>query len=88
MNERKTLDRISELLVGKELAACVRVTSPITSRYLWKGKVVSDKEWLMLIKTRKSNYKKVEAEIKRLHDYKVPEILAVPVLAGNKEYLR
>ena len=60
---------------------------PIESIYRWKGKVENAQEWLCLIKTRDDLYNKVETAIKKLHSYETPEIIAMPVVKGSKEYL-
>jgi periplasmic divalent cation tolerance protein len=78
---------IAQHLVEAKLAACVQITGPTTSIYRWKGKVENAQEWLCLIKTRADLYNKVEAAIKSLHSYETPEIIAVPIIKGSKEYL-
>jgi periplasmic divalent cation tolerance protein len=78
---------IAQQLVEAKLAACVQITGPITSIYRWKGKVENTQEWLCLIKTQDDLYDKVEAAIKSLHPYETPEIIAVPIVKGSKEYL-
>jgi len=78
---------LAQHLVETKLAACVQITGPITSIYRWKGKVENTKEWLCLIKTRDDLYDKVEAAIKSLHPYETPEIIAVQIVKGSKEYL-
>ena len=78
---------IAQHLVETKLAACVQVVGPITSIYRWKGKVENAQEWLCLIKTRDDLYNKVEAAIKSKHPYETPEIIAVPIVKGSKEYL-
>ena len=78
---------IAQHLVETKLAVCVQITGPITSIYRWKGKVENAQEWLCLIKTRDDLYNKVEAAIKSQHPYETPEIIAVPIIKGSKEYL-
>lgn len=78
---------IAQHLVETKLAVCVQITGPITSIYRWKGKVENAQEWLCLIKTQNDLYNKVEAAIKKLHPYETPEIIAVPIINGSKEYL-
>jgi periplasmic divalent cation tolerance protein len=78
---------IAQHLVEAKLAACVQITGPITSIYRWKGKEENAQEWLCLIKTQDDLYNKVEAAIKSLHPYEIPEIIAVPIVKGSKEYL-
>ena len=84
---KEKAQKIARYLVEKKLAACVQITGPIESTYRWKGKVEKAKEWLCLIKTRDSLFKKVETAIKELHPYETPEIIAVPIVKGSKEYL-
>jgi len=79
--------KIAQFLVEKKLAACVQINAPIESIYRWKGKIETANEWLCLIKTREDLFDIVEAAIKRLHSYETPEIIAVPIVKGSKEYL-
>ena len=78
---------IARALVEKRLAACVQIIGPITSTYWWQGEIETAEEWLCLIKTRADLFEQVEAAIKEVHPYDVPEILAVPVVAGSEDYL-
>lgn len=84
---KEQAQKIARYLVEKKLAACVQITGPIESTYRWKTKVETADEWLCLIKTRTTLFKKVEAAIKKLHSYETPEIIAVPIIKGSKEYL-
>lgn len=80
--------RLGRELVRKKLAACVNVTaSPVKSIYWWKGKVEAVLEVLMLIKTTRSKFSALEKEIRRLHSYETPEIIALPIVAGSEAYL-
>jgi periplasmic divalent cation tolerance protein len=79
--------KIADVLVRKKLSACTQVVGPIESVYNWKGRLEKSKEWLVLIKTKKSLYKKAEREIKKAHPYDVPEIIATPIVAGSRAYL-
>lgn len=74
-------------LVEKEFAACVSILRIEGSVYRWKGKIVSDEEYLLLIKTTMKAYPRVEAHIKQSHPHKVPEILFLEVKGGQKDYL-
>jgi len=85
---KEQAQKIARYLVEQKLAACAQIGGPIESTYRWKGKVETAKEWLCLIKTRTSLFKKVEAAIKKLHPYETPEIIAVPISNGSKEYLK
>jgi periplasmic divalent cation tolerance protein len=79
---------IAQHLVEAKLAACVQIAGPITSTYRWQGKLETAEEWLCLIKTRESLYPELEMAIISLHSYETPEIVAVPIVQGSKEYLR
>ena len=80
--------RIAGKVVRKHLAACVTVIlGPVQSVYRWKGKIQTAREQLLLIKTVEKQLPALEAEIKRLHSYDVPEIIALPVEWGSTDYL-
>ena len=79
--------RIADTLVNDGLAACVQVFGPVTSTYRWRGKVETAQEWLCIIKSTQELYDDLEAAVRKLHPYEVPEILAVPVCAGSEQYL-
>lgn len=80
--------KIARKVVGKRLAACVNVIlSPVESHYIWKGKSEKAREYLLIIKTTSARLAKLEAEVKRLHSYDVPEFIALPVAAGSRDYL-
>ncbi len=85
---KEDAQRIVRYLVEQKLAACVQITGPIESTYRWKGKVETASEWLCLIKTRDDLFEKVQDAIKNLHPYETPEIIALPVIKGSKEYLK
>jgi len=85
--KRSDAIKIAEALAKKRLSACTQIIGPIESVFRWKGKLVREKEWLCLIKTKKNLYKKVENEIKKIHPYKLPEIIATPITLGNKDYI-
>jgi periplasmic divalent cation tolerance protein len=87
IDDRDAAERIAEALVARRLAACVQITGPVTSVYRWEGKIESNQEWLCIVKTVQSRYAAVEAAIRELHTYQVPEIVAVPIVAGSASYL-
>jgi periplasmic divalent cation tolerance protein len=78
---------IANALVGEKLAACVNIVSPVRSIYRWNDRVQSDREHLMIIKTRASLISRIEVRVKELHSYEVPEVIALPIIAGAKPYL-
>ena len=80
-------ERIARTLVELKLAACVNQLAPVQSIYRWQGEVQHDSELLLLIKTRGECYPALEARIRELHSYEVPEIIAVPLQRGSESYL-
>ena len=78
---------IANAVVEKRLAGCVQIIGPITSTYRWQEEIETAEEWLCLIKSRADLYEQLEQAILEAHPYEVPEILAVPVVAGSQRYL-
>ncbi len=85
--KKEDAERIARSLVETRLAACVQIVGPITSIYRWKGRIETACEWLCLIKSREENYEALEQAIRSRHPYETPEIIAVPVTAGSRDYL-
>lgn len=80
-------ERIARTLVEERLAACVNRISALRSTYRWQGRVEDEPEVLLLAKTSGSRYEALERRISALHPYEVPEIVALPIVAGSKAYL-
>ena len=80
-------ETIATALLEERLAACVNVTSPVRSLYRWEGRIADDREWQMVIKTQARLFEALAARIRALHSYDVPEIIALPVLAGTTDYV-
>lgn len=87
-DKKELTERIANTLVEQKLAQCAQIVGHIKSIYRWKGKIEKADEWLCIIKCEEKNYKKVELEIKKIHTYEVPEIIAIPIIAGSKDYLK
>ena len=85
--DRASALKLAGQLVEQRLAACVNVLAECSSVYRWEGRIKSATEVPVLIKSRAQRYDEVEAEIRRLHPYELPEIVAVPVVRGLEEYL-
>lgn len=77
---------LEEKLVDGELAACVN-SVPVDSCFMWKQKKETAKEILLIVKSRRKLFKKLEETVKQYHSYEIPEIIALPIIAGNPEYL-
>ncbi|HEX7448584.1 MAG TPA: divalent-cation tolerance protein CutA [Pirellulales bacterium] len=78
---------IAERLLADRLAACVQIAGPIESRYRWQGKLEVAQEWQCTVKSRLDLFPRLEAVVRTLHPYDVPEILATPVTDGHAAYL-
>lgn len=78
---------MASALVQERLAACVNILPGVRSFYRWEGKVQDDPEVMMVIKTRRTLISKLEAHIKELHPYDVPEFVAMDIAHGSAEYL-
>jgi len=79
-------ERLASRLVEEKLAACINVM-PTTSLFHWEDRLSRENERLLVIKTRNSLFGKLEKRIKELHSYEIPEVIALPVVAGSKDYL-
>jgi periplasmic divalent cation tolerance protein len=80
--------RIARLVVEERLAACAQVLGPVSSTYHWQGAVEQATEWFCHMKTTLARLPALRDRVGELHPYDVPEIIAVPILGGNAEYLR
>lgn len=79
--------RISRAILTSRLAACVNVIPGIQSIYKWKGKIVQEKEAMLVLKTTRVLYRKLERKIRELHPYEVPEVIAIPLICGSSQYV-
>lgn len=79
--------RIGCTLVEERLAACANVVDGMESVYRWDGRVVDDKETILIVKTTEACLERLEAMVKELHTYDVPCIVALPIEHGSREYL-
>lgn len=78
---------IAQTLVSEKLAACVNILPHVTSVYAWQDKIESDSEILLMIKTQADRFESLSTRIKVLHPYEVPEIVALNIQQGDKNYL-
>jgi periplasmic divalent cation tolerance protein len=84
---REEAARLAEMLVEKRLAACVQILPEMESVYRWQGKVERQKEILLIAKTVSSKFAELESEVRALHSYETPEIVAFPLTTGSHPYL-
>jgi len=87
VDSQEEAEKLAETIVKERLGACVQIIGPIKSIYEWKGKIENAEEWILFIKTLEPNYSSLESRLKELHPYEVPEIIAIPVSSGLKDYL-
>jgi len=80
-------EALARALVGEKLAACVNLLPSVRSIYRWNGAVETAEESLLVIKTTMEHYAALEARIRALHPYEIPEIIALPIAAGLPQYL-
>ena len=80
-------ERMGRALVDGRLAACVNVVPGVRSFYHWKGATESSEEFLLMVKTSRDLFGALRAEMEKLHPYELPELLALPVVAGAEDYL-
>lgn len=85
-SSRPEAETIAQVLVEEKLAACVSLM-PIHSIYTWESKLCREDEWQLIIKTDLRQFEHLEIRIKQLHSYKVPEIIALPMIKGSVSYL-
>jgi len=79
--------KMADLLLQRRKAACVSIVPRVESRFWWQGKLDAAAESLLVVKTRASALDEVIKCVKEVHSYQVPEIIALPVIGGNKDYL-
>ena len=79
--------RLAEMLVGAHLAACVQILPEMESVYRWQGNIERQSEVLLIAKTTRGKFDDLEREVRALHSYDTPEIVAVPIVAGSAPYL-
>lgn len=80
--------RIADTLVAKRLIACANISKGIDSIFRWKANVDTAREVLLICKTKMSCFGRLKKQVKQIHSYEVPEIISLPIIAGNKDYLK
>jgi periplasmic divalent cation tolerance protein len=86
--DQASADRLAAVLVNERLAACAQVQCPVSSTYRWQGAVEHATECYCYLKTTTARLPALEARIRELHPYEVPEVIALPIIGGNVDYLR
>ncbi len=78
---------IAKVILDRRLAACINIIPEVSSLYWWEGKVNIDREALLIVKTRMDRIGDLERAVKEIHPYDVPEIIALPIVQGSREYM-
>ena len=81
-------ERIAHILLNAKKAACINIVPAVLSRFWWQGKIDSADEALLMVKTRAPLLEELIRLVKENHSYEVPEVIALPISAGNEDYLR
>ncbi|AKL98261.1 divalent-cation tolerance protein CutA [Endomicrobium proavitum] len=83
----KTANKITDIVLKNKLCACVSVLKNADSYYWWKNKITRSREALLIMKTSRKNFRKLEKQIKDVHPYEVPEIVSFKIDKASKDYL-
>ncbi|CAI6005713.1 unnamed protein product [Closterium sp. NIES-65] len=85
---KETGQKLAASLVGAKLAACVNRVPGVESTYWWEGKIETDNEELLIVKTRRALLPSIQEHLKGNHPYDVPELIALPIVGGSEAYLK
>jgi periplasmic divalent cation tolerance protein len=85
---QKEAVKVKDLLLHNRLAACVNIIGGIRSSYWWRGKIESASEIILLAKTTRAKFKEIVTRVTEIHPYDIPEIITLPISAGNQPYLK
>jgi periplasmic divalent cation tolerance protein len=88
VDSQENAQKISNKLLTEKKAACVNIISKVESQYWWQCKIESADELLLIVKTRAALLDELIKLIKEIHPYTVPEIVALPIIGGNEDYLK
>ena len=87
VGNREEASHLARVLVEERLAACVNLLPAMASTYWWRGQIEQADEVLLVMKTRQDLLEQLTARVRELHSYTVPEVIAVPIVGGNPDYL-
>ncbi len=84
---KQEAEKIADHLLNDKLIACANIIGPITSIFQWSGNLDRAQEHLVLMKSRRDLFERLTEAVTLMHSYKVPEILAIPIVEGSRTYL-
>lgn len=88
VDSQEAAQKLGDILITERKAACVNIVPAVESHYRWQGKKVTDRELLLIVKTQEKLLDELVLLVKNHHPYSVSEIIALPVIGGNEEYLK
>jgi periplasmic divalent cation tolerance protein len=88
VDSQETAQKITDVLLTERKAACVNIIPKVESHYWWQGKKESTQELLLIVKTQAELLDELITLVKKHHPYSVPEIIALPIIGGNEDYLK
>jgi len=80
--------RVARALVDTRVCACVNIIPGIQSIYRWQGSIQEEAEWMLIIKTTRELFDRLSVELRKNHSYEIPEVIAIPIVEGNPDYLK
>ena len=87
-DKKSVARKIGKELLKQKLIACYSILPPMESSYWWKGKIANEKEYQVILKTKKEHFEKIEKIIKNLHTYDLPEVISIDIQKSGKGYLK
>ena len=87
VKEPEEAQKIAKALVKRRQAACVNILPGVSSHFWWKDKLDTADECLVIVKSRESLLPDIIKSVRKIHSYSIPEIIALPIIGGNREYL-
>lgn len=79
--------KVARSLVEARVAACVNIVPGVRSVYRWQGAIEEESEWMLVIKSTRDCFEPLATELRKVHSYQIPEVIALPIVDGNSEYL-
>src|SRR4030042_878921 len=85
--DQEEAQKIAKALVKRRQAACVNIVPAVNSYFWWKDKLEATDESLLIVKTKEALLPEVIKSVKKIHSYRLPEIIALPIVGGSRDYL-